>query len=303
MKALILSAGWGTRLRPLSFYRPKVLMPLGEKTILEHWLETFEPMEEIFINSHGLHPLLENHLKRLRKKFKNLRLIYEPSILGSGGTIYKVSSMLDSQWLVVANGDIFLRGNILALLEDLAFLEPAIYLLLKENPAFNNVVVDSLGNIKAFRRTFVTEEESKRGYRVCAFTGLQLIHTSLIKSFAPLFVDAGKPGFRDIISIYGHMLSKEFPVKYRILEKGSFFDIGTVGRYFTLCKEVGFLGSCGNNTIIERGAVVRNSILWDRVLVKSSSFLDSCIVTDGVIVDGYYERSVITPYGASRFEL
>jgi mannose-1-phosphate guanylyltransferase len=90
MKAFLLAAGKGTRLRPVSFHTPKCLVPICEKPLIEYWFEIFEEygVREILVNtshhSKKVRDYVDNHPRAFRT-----RLTYEKRLLGSGGTIRK----------------------------------------------------------------------------------------------------------------------------------------------------------------------------------------------------------------------
>jgi mannose-1-phosphate guanylyltransferase len=100
-RAFLLAAGMGTRLRPLTNKIPKCLLPIGDKPLLQIWLEHLEQhgIEKVLINTHWCAEQVEEFL--LKSQF-NLRIItsYEPELLGSGGTIW-----VNREW--VENGTPF----------------------------------------------------------------------------------------------------------------------------------------------------------------------------------------------------
>lgn len=89
MKAFLLAAGLGTRLRPLTNTTPKCLVPIDNKPLLQYWVELFEKhnIDEVCIN---LHYLPEQVVEFINNCNSNIhwRLSYEPELLGSGGTIF-----------------------------------------------------------------------------------------------------------------------------------------------------------------------------------------------------------------------
>jgi mannose-1-phosphate guanylyltransferase len=87
-RAFLLAAGMGTRLKPLTNKIPKCLLPIGDKPLLQIWLENLAQhgIDEVLINTHWFAGKVE---KFLQQSQLNLRVItsYEPELLGSGGTI------------------------------------------------------------------------------------------------------------------------------------------------------------------------------------------------------------------------
>lgn len=91
MKAFLLAAGYGTRLRPLTDTVPKCLVPINGKPLLEWWLTLFKQhnVSEVLVNTHYLADQVREFIESYNKRNTGLRLIeyYEPILLGSGGTV------------------------------------------------------------------------------------------------------------------------------------------------------------------------------------------------------------------------
>jgi mannose-1-phosphate guanylyltransferase len=90
MKAILLAAGKGTRLRPLTLHTPKCLVPICEKPLLEYWFDLFRlyGIDEILINTSHLADKVSDYLKKKSGKLK-IKITYEENLLGSGGTLKK----------------------------------------------------------------------------------------------------------------------------------------------------------------------------------------------------------------------
>ncbi len=88
LRALLLSAGLGTRLRPLTLKTPKCLVKIAGKPLLEIWLEQLEELqcEEVIINTHYLANQVEEFLLR-RQGSLRIKIKYEPELLGTAGTL------------------------------------------------------------------------------------------------------------------------------------------------------------------------------------------------------------------------
>lgn len=107
MKAFLLAAGEGTRLRPLTFETPKCLIPIGGIPLLNIWYRYLEKngITEVLINTHHLaHKVLEfvGHLETPIKT----QITFEPELLGSAGTILKNSDFVRDEnlfWIIYAD--------------------------------------------------------------------------------------------------------------------------------------------------------------------------------------------------------
>ncbi|MDQ7799454.1 MAG: nucleotidyltransferase family protein [Candidatus Edwardsbacteria bacterium] len=88
MKAFLLAAGLGTRLRPLTNDLPKCLVPVAGKPLLSWWIELLEEngVDEVLINLHHLPEKVEDFLKKQDTKIR-FRIFCEERLLGSAGTL------------------------------------------------------------------------------------------------------------------------------------------------------------------------------------------------------------------------
>ena len=89
MKAFLLAAGLGTRLRPLTNTIPKCLVPINGKPLLEYWFILFEKygVDEVLVNLHYLPKKVLAFIQSVSYPIK-IKTFYEPELLGSAGTVY-----------------------------------------------------------------------------------------------------------------------------------------------------------------------------------------------------------------------
>lgn len=91
MKAFLLAAGLGTRLRPLTWTVPKCLVPIQGRPLLAWWMDLFEQhrISEILINTNYLPDPVRNFIKEYNQTRGKVKLVesYEKELLGSGGTV------------------------------------------------------------------------------------------------------------------------------------------------------------------------------------------------------------------------
>src|SRR3989338_7257764 len=108
MRAMILAAGLGTRMRPLTTHIPKPMVPVLGKPLIGHVLEVLKKagIREVIVNLHHLPLSLKKYL-RSQKNFK-ISFSLEPKILGTGGGILKAKSFFQNQRFVVINSDILI---------------------------------------------------------------------------------------------------------------------------------------------------------------------------------------------------
>jgi len=91
MKAILLAAGFGTRLRPLTDTTPKCLVPINDIPLLEWWFRLFEKhgITDVLINTHYLSDQVRNYIAIHNASGSKVKAFefYEKELLGSGGTI------------------------------------------------------------------------------------------------------------------------------------------------------------------------------------------------------------------------
>jgi len=108
MQALILCAGLGTRLKPLTDAVPKVMLPIGAKPLLEHHFEQFKKhgVKEFLINLHYLPDKVTDYFGNGSKWGIKITYKYEPKILGTAGAIKNFENEIRGPFFLIY-GDIF----------------------------------------------------------------------------------------------------------------------------------------------------------------------------------------------------
>ncbi len=106
MRAFLLAAGSGTRLGALTETLPKCLMPILGVPLLERWLVqlTDAGFEEILVNTHYLSEVVRCYVEESKFKDK-IRLIHEPELLLTGGSLLKNRNALDGQPFIAIHAD------------------------------------------------------------------------------------------------------------------------------------------------------------------------------------------------------
>jgi len=89
VKAVLLAAGLGTRLRPLTNSVPKCLLPIGSKPLLQYWFENLVAagVGEVLVNTHWLHEKVEAFVADWDNSNLKVTTFHEPVLLGTAGTI------------------------------------------------------------------------------------------------------------------------------------------------------------------------------------------------------------------------
>jgi mannose-1-phosphate guanylyltransferase len=119
MKAILLAAGFGSRLKPLTDYIPKCLLPVGGVPILAHWVNILSKLgiREILINTHYHHALVHDYFIVNEFKNVNIKFSYEPILLGTAGTLIKNEKFIDEDTILI-HADNFCTSDLKKLIDD-----------------------------------------------------------------------------------------------------------------------------------------------------------------------------------------
>ena len=118
MRALLLAAGKGTRLRPLTEKIPKCLVPIHGKPLLAYWLELLAPpaIEAVLVNTHYLAPQVRRFVEESPWRGR-VTLVHEEQLLGTGGTVLANGAFLRHDAFLVAHADNLTRFDLGAFIE------------------------------------------------------------------------------------------------------------------------------------------------------------------------------------------
>ncbi|MBF0204212.1 MAG: phosphotransferase [Desulfamplus sp.] len=193
MKALILAAGFGTRLLPHTAIRPKPLFTLNGVPVLQRCIEQLiqAGCTDIIINTHHLHDQIEHFIDVC--KSENLfnipvTTIHEPKILDTGGAIKNVQHFMGNDHFIVVNSDIVSDIDIKMVWEFHLKGNWCATLVLHDYHIYNKVSVNKELFIKSFEGKNINElsiknVSGKKGFsgknisenRLLAFTGVQVL--------------------------------------------------------------------------------------------------------------------------------
>ena len=227
MKALILAAGFGTRLLPYTKSIPKPLFTLNQRPILALAIEQLIACgcDKIFINTHHCHEQIEAFVRQHEFKDK-IQTLYEPKILDTGGAIANTRRFLDKEPFFVINADIICDIDLKQVYEShlASCLETKVLatLVLHDCRQFNKIRVDGQGFIENFNAP------PGKGL---AFTGIQVLSPD-IYAYMPM---ADMSGASDIkafssIDVYKNLCTAK-RIKAHVADPIYWRDIGTICAY------------------------------------------------------------------------
>ena len=119
LKALLLCAGLGTRLRPITNNTPKCLVEINNRPILEYWLLQLEKVgcEAVLINTHYLNEKVSEYIAQRKKSNMRIEVRYEKSLLGTAGTLIENEFFFENSTIALIHSDNMTSFNLNNLLE------------------------------------------------------------------------------------------------------------------------------------------------------------------------------------------
>lgn len=305
MKAMILAAGLGTRLFPLTCSRPKPAIPYLNRPLLCHvvdWLQRNQ-ISDLIINLHHLPDTIRQWADRCAAGYgARLAYSYETEILGTGGGIEKVRSLLAGEDpFVVVNGKIYTDVElhpVLHMLDERNALAVLVVIPNDGTGQFNPVLVNAEGEVMGFSR--------HKGDVGFIFTGIQVV--------SPRFFRYLPPGrFSDTVAdVYPAAISSGEKI-CAYVSQATWLEFSTLARYqsltraaferrlraFQYCENLveadasispsAALYHCvvGSGCRIDPGCRLQDSVLWDDVAVGEGSHLQDVIIADKVSIPAW----------------
>lgn len=214
MKAIIMSAGRGKRLRPITDSLPKPMVTVGEKPLIQRHIEALKQagISEIVINLGHLGSKIRNALGNGQQFGVNIAYTYETQLLEVGGGIANALPLLGSSPFIVVNGDIWTDYNFLSLKNRTIDLG---HVVLVPNPQHH--LNGDYGLIENEKMVL------NNNIKTYTYSGIALYHPQLFENISG--VQMMKPILDEAIS--RAKISGE-------LYRGRWADIGTITRLQTL---------------------------------------------------------------------
>ena len=155
MKAFLLAAGVGSRLKPITDSTPKCMLAINDRPLLDIWLDAFDRagISEVLVNLHHLPDVVRRHLAS-RAGPPAVRTFLEPELLGSAGTLIANRGWVGGEELFLAcNADNLTNFDLRLLVEAHRKHKPVATLAVfkSENPSAGGVVeLDASGTVVGF---------------------------------------------------------------------------------------------------------------------------------------------------------
>jgi mannose-1-phosphate guanylyltransferase len=220
VKAFLLAAGVGSRLRPITDTIPKCMVPIGGQPLLDIWLDAFgrAGVDQVLVNLHHLPDVVRHHLDA-RTGAPAVRIFFEPELLGSAGTLAANRAWVDGEEMFLACyadnlTDFDLRSLVQSHREHGAMATWTVFH--SERPSAGGVVeLDAVGTVIGF-----TEKPSE--------PVSDLVNAGMYAFHPGVLDEIGGPPPCDI----GYDLLPRLVGRARAVPvEGYFRDVGTIGAY------------------------------------------------------------------------
>ncbi len=225
LRALVLAAGYGTRLAPVTDHLPKPLLPVGGEPLLDSIITRLlaAGIARVAVNSHHLGDMVGTHLAA-HPRAEQLVHFPETEILGTGGALDNARGFLaaDSRFLVY-NGDVLCDVDLGELVAAHTASGALATLLLVDWPAVNSVTLGVDGAVRHIGGT---------GDRPAAIAGDRQLTYAGIAVFERALLDDIGPGFSSLIDPLVRALARDPGAVRGYAPAGvSWDDLGTLGRW------------------------------------------------------------------------
>src|SRR5258706_12974619 len=282
MHAMILSAGYGTRLWPLTEYPPTPAIPILGKPLVGYVAEYLARFgcDEITVNLHHRPESVRRALGDGSRFGVKLQFVEEPEILGTSGAMDNARALLDGDTFVVVNGKIITDIDLNAAFATHRRSNAIATLVLLPNVACEkfSIVKTADGLLQGFGGMPHADDYSVNSPPLM-FTGIQILEPKIF-DYIPHGVFS-----HSTVDVYPQAIATGERVAVHVAN-GRWFELSTIPRYLDisllLLSESGRNLSTGNGCEISPTAEVSDSVLWDKVVVEAGARVKRAVLGDKV---------------------
>jgi len=284
MKAAILAAGLGTRLRPLTEIIPKTLLPVLNRPLLGLLLAQLEDAGflQAAVNTHHLGEQVQRFLAG-RPWSLNLSISPEPELLGTGGGLRQLGDILRAETFLAINGDILTDLDLAAIYRSHQ-PEAITTLVLHDFPGFNNVWLDARGQLAG-----IGSPSANAAGPPLAYTGVQVVGQKMLDYLPPA-------GYCDLVAAWRQALAAGERIDTLVVTGHFWQDLGSLEGYLAAhCRLLNGEGPSlarllppladpllGPGAVLNDGAECRGCVcLGAGVQVREGAILKKTVVGEG----------------------
>ena len=292
---MILSAGYGTRLWPLTEDRTKPAIPILGKPLVGYvaeYLASFG-VDEIVVNLHHRPNSVRQALGDGKQYGVKLQYVEEPIILGTSGALDNAREYLEDDTFIVINGKIITDINLTAAIDNHRKLNALATLVLLTNSKYErfSIVETKDGCVTTFGGMPVTGGD----FPPFMFTGIQILDPRIFE-YIPRGVFS-----HSVTDVYPQAISKGEIIAAHAAE-GKWRELSTLQRYLDISVEMlaeqGLSFSAGKGLQLAPTATVSAAVLWNNVIVEEGAYIERAVLADNVhILPGDIIRNAVVVPG------
>jgi NDP-sugar pyrophosphorylase family protein len=284
MRAMILAAGYGTRLWPLTIDRAKPALPFMGRPLVGYVAEYLAGYgcEEVLVNLHHRPESVRAALGDGSAFGVHLRYIEEPVILGTSGALDNARQFLETETFIVINGKLATDIDLHAALRTHRESEALATLVLRPNPKrerFSTVLTRD-GMVQGFGR-HPTSDNADGDDEPLMFTGIQILEPRIF-DYIPRGVFS-----HSTTDVYPQAIARGERVAAHV-SGGMWYELSTIERYLetsiVLLRREGRDVIAGAGSVLETGADVSDAVLWEDVRVERGARVRRAVLGAGVHV-------------------
>ena len=294
MKGMILAAGYGERLWPLTADRTKPAIPvLGMPLVgyVAEYLAQFG-ISEVVVNLHHRPESVKRALGDGSQFGVKLEYVHEPVILGTSGAIDNARDLLKDDTFIVINGKIITDIDLNAALREHHRRDALATLVLLENRNRErfSIVETHDGLVTGFAG--MPTADAATGPGPLMFTGIQILEPRIF-DYVPRGIFS-----HSTVDVYPQAIAKGERIVAHVAA-GKWYELSTLQRYLdislALLKSEGVNTYCGLDSVVSDSADVRDSILWDGVTIEAGATVRKSVIGNGVRIPSgeVHEREII----------
>ncbi|HEY0378425.1 MAG TPA: NDP-sugar synthase [Pyrinomonadaceae bacterium] len=282
MRAMILAAGYGTRLWPLTADRTKPAIPFLGKPLVGYVAEYLgrHGCREVVVNLHHQPDSVRAALGDGSRFGVRLEYVFEETILGTSGALDNARSLLEDSTFFVVNGKIVTDIDLtraLATHRENNALATLVLLPNARREPFSVVETSSDGRILRFGGMPDPSGDEKRVPLM--FTGIQILEPRIFD-----YVPRGRFS-HSTTDVYPQAIARGERVGAHVAS-GRWYELSTIPRYLdislALMKDEGRDVEAGRDCVIDPGASVSESVLWDKVVIEEGARVRRAVLGEGV---------------------
>ncbi|NIQ01707.1 MAG: NTP transferase domain-containing protein [Nitrospinaceae bacterium] len=290
MKAMILAAGFGTRLRPLTLQVPKPMVPILNRPILEHTIHLLRShgINEITINLHHLPEVITDHFGDGSDFGVKLNWSHEPEILGTAGGIKKAQPFLEGETFLVINSDVVVDIDLSKIISDHKARGSALTLVVREGDSPEQCdPIEVNENDRIVHMVGASSMNIPDDTTRVLFTGIQVMEPEIFDR-----IPANK-FYGTTTDVFPGMLKDELPL-FAAWHTGYWKDIGTVQSYLDVHQDLlnGRGGLPQENHTPSGGHITPPVLIGKNCTIADTANIgpyvvlgDNCTVGDHVVVE------------------